>query len=75
MADHCSAHVVLTLFVGGLELALSHLNPRDLIVRDPCAPLAAQNARLRVAVDDDVQETEVYLPHGVPGAAVPVAYW
>ena len=73
MTNGFSAKVVLTLFVNELELALSHVGPSGLVIRDDCDPLPAQNAKLRIQIDDSVESVDVFLPDGVAGPGTKVA--
>src|SRR6478736_558010 len=47
-----SAEVVLSLLVGGISLALSHVGPNELLVRDECKPPPAGDAKVFIRVDD-----------------------
>jgi hypothetical protein len=69
-----SAKVVLSLFVGGVTLSLSHVGPNEIIVRDECEPIPAGDARLLICVDDSKKVRKVFLPHGIPGPHVPVMF-
>jgi hypothetical protein len=69
-----SAKVALTLVVDGVELALSHVGPSGLVVRDACEPRPECQAKLRIAVGDSTRTRSVYLPHGIPGAGEPFAF-
>jgi hypothetical protein len=62
-----SATVVLTLVVNGQRLALSHVGPSGLIVRDECEPIPPGDAEIHIRVDDSRHRQRVYLPRGVPG--------
>jgi hypothetical protein len=69
-----SAKVVLTLIVGGTSLALSHVGPNEIIVRDECGPIPAGDAKLYIRVDDSKRVRDIFLPHGIPGPRVPVMF-
>jgi hypothetical protein len=69
-----SAEVVLSLLVGGVSLALSHVGPNEIIVRDACEPIPAGEAKLYIRVDDSRKVRKVFLPHGIPGPHVPVMF-
>jgi hypothetical protein len=69
-----SADVVLTLIVGGKLLALSHVGPNEIIVRDDCKPIPAGDAKLFIRVDESKRVRDVFLPHGIPGPHVPVMF-
>ena len=69
-----SAKVVLTLIVSGTSLALSHVGPNEIIVRDACEPIPACDAKLLIRVDRSKRCREVFLPHGIPGPNVPVMF-
>jgi hypothetical protein len=69
-----SAKVVLSLLVGGVSLALSHVGPNELIVRDECEPIPSGDAKLYIRVDNSKRMRKVFLPHGIPGPHVPVMF-
>jgi hypothetical protein len=69
-----SAKVVLSLLVGGVSLALSHVGPNELIVRDECEPIPSGDAKLYIRVDESKRVRRVFLPHGIPGPHVPVMF-
>jgi hypothetical protein len=69
-----SAEVVLSLLVGGVTLALSHVGPNEIIVRDACDPIPAGEAKLYIRVDESRKVRKVFLPHGIPGPHVPVMF-
>jgi hypothetical protein len=69
-----SAEVVLSLLVGGVSLALSHVGPNEIIVRDACDPIPAGDAKLYIRVDESRKVRKVFLPHGIPGPHVPVMF-
>jgi hypothetical protein len=69
-----SAKVALKLVVGGSSLALSHVGPNEIIVRDECDPIPSGNARLLIRVDDSKKCRDIFLPHGIPGPRVPVIF-
>ena len=69
-----SAEVVLSLLVGGVTLALSHVGPNEIIVRDACDPIPAGEAKLYIRVDESRKFRKVFLPHGIPGPHVPVMF-
>jgi hypothetical protein len=60
--------------VGGVSLALSHVGPNELIVRDECEPIPSGDAKLYIRVDDSKRVRKVFLPHGIPGPHVPVMF-
>jgi hypothetical protein len=62
-----SAKVVLTLKVGEQRLALSHLGPTEMVVRDSCDPIPPGDAKILIQVDERKTKRRVYLPEGVPG--------
>jgi len=72
--DSYSAKVVLTLIVGGTELALSHVGPSGLIVRDDCNPIPACSAKLLIQIDDALESTDIFLTHGIAGPRKRAAY-
>lgn len=59
--------MVLTLVVGGKRLALSHLGPSGIVVRDACEPIPPSHGKLLIQVDDTKKARRVFLPDGVPG--------
>jgi hypothetical protein len=69
-----SAEVVLSLVIGGVSLALSHVGPNEIIVRDACNPIPPGEAKLYIRVDDSKKMRKVFLPHGIPGPHVPVLF-
>jgi hypothetical protein len=70
-----SANVVLTLIVGGISFALSHMGPDAFVVRDECEPIPAGNARIIIKVDKKKRIKRVFLPNGVPGPNQPVKFF
>jgi hypothetical protein len=76
MADNgYSAKVVLRLLVNGAKLALSHVGPSGLVIKDDCEPMPSGNATLVIKVDQVTRRRQVYLPHGVPGPRQPVQFF
>jgi hypothetical protein len=69
-----SANVVLTLIVGGLSFALSHVGPNEIVVRDDCDPIPPGDAKLVIRVDRLQKSRDIFLPHGIPGPHVPVMF-
>ena len=69
-----SPKVALALMVGGRELALSHVGPRDVTVREACEPIPPSDAELLITVDDETESYKIFLPHGIPSAPQKVAY-
>ncbi len=57
--------MVLTLLVGGMEFALSHVNSSNVILRDAEVNFASTEAQLMVVVDGVVQQQQIFLPHGI----------
>lgn len=62
-----SANVALTLVINGLRLALSHLEPHGIVVRDNCDPIPPGEANIFLKIDGTTKRRRVYLPEGVPG--------
>ena len=60
-----SSTVILTLVVCGIELALSHVGSKFVIVKQVLKDIESCNAELVVSVDGKVKRTSVYLPHGI----------
>ncbi len=69
-----SPKVVLALKVAGRELALSHVGPSDVTVREACEFVPPSDAELLITVDDETESYNVFLPHGIPNAPQKVAY-
>ena len=70
-----SANVVLTLIVGGVSFALSHVGPNKLVVRDECDAIPPCNAKLVIRVDNRRKTKRIFLPQGIPGPNQPVIFW
>ena len=60
--------------VDGRELALSHVGPNDVTVRDACEFVPPSDAELLITVDDESESYKIFLPHGIPNAPQKVAY-
>jgi hypothetical protein len=73
-SNRYSPKVELTLAVAGHQLALSHVGPRDVIVREECEPIPPTAADLIITVDDESETYRIYLPNGIPSAPQKVAY-
>ena len=69
-----SAKVSLSLVVDGLELQLSHVGPKDVIIRSECHPIPPTDAKLIIKVDDSTIVDDVFLPFGIKGARDRVVY-
>jgi hypothetical protein len=69
-----SARVVLTLIVGDKKLALSHVNPSNVIVCDTCDAIWPSDAMFIVEIDGHRQVRTVFLPKGIPKAPQRVSY-
>jgi len=69
-----SPQVALTLLVGDRQLALSHVGPKDVTVRDACEPIPPTDAQLVITVDDESETYNIFLPHGIPAAPQKVLY-
>ena len=69
-----SPKVALTLLVRGHRLALSHVGPDDVTVREACDPIPPTDAELVITVDDESEIYKVFLPDGIPRAPQKVAY-
>ena len=69
-----SPKVALTLSVDGRQLALSHVGPNDVTVREACDPIPPIEAELIIQVDDELETHKIFLPHGIPRAPQKVAY-
>ena len=73
-ARRYSPKVELTLLVGDRQLALSHVGPQDVTVRDRCESIPPTDAELIITVDDESETYKIFLPHGIPSAPQTVAY-
>lgn len=69
-----SANVALTLIVGGVPLALSHVGAGEIIIKDECGSYPACDAKLMIRVDDSKKSRKIFLPHGIPGPRQPVMF-
>ena len=69
-----SADVRLTLTVGEIRLPLSHVGPKEVIVRKLAKPLPPCEGVLTIEVDDHVTTDLIYLPDGIPAQGVPVRW-
>ncbi len=69
-----SSKVKLTLYVNGLELALSHVGSRQFVVRDKCEPCPAGEAEIVIEVNGSAERYKVFLPNGLPGPDQLVEY-
>lgn len=72
--DGYSAKVALALRVDGQELALSHVGPGEVSLREPAAAVGPSPAQLIIQVDDSSDVLNVFLPKGIPHDACEVAY-
>jgi len=70
-----SSNVVLTLLVGRMKLALSHVNSRDVILRDTSINFPPTEAELLVVVDGVAQHSKVFLPNGISEGEFRVSYF
>lgn len=69
-----SSAVVLTLVVGGMEIALSHVGSKCVILLEDHGAFPPDNAELIVTVDGNEDRQSVYLPHGILPGQQRVAY-
>jgi hypothetical protein len=69
-----SAKVALTLKVADRDIALSHVGPGKVSVRDLCEELPPSDAELVIQVDDSSDVMNVYLPNGISKDSYEVAY-
>ncbi len=69
-----SAKVALTLKVSGRELALSHVGPNEISLRELGEALEPSNAQLIIQVDGSSDVLDVYLPSGIPSDSYEVTY-
>jgi hypothetical protein len=69
-----SPKVALALKIGGREVALSHVGPREITIREACEFVPPSAAELVISVDDEVESYSIFLPHGLPHAPQKVAY-
>lgn len=72
--SHHSSKVALTLIIDDRELALSHVDPAEVTVRDTCPPIGPCEAQLIITVDDEQESTQVFLPHGISCAGQSTPY-
>jgi len=69
-----SPKVELALLIGDRRLALSHVGPTDITIRDQCSPFPPSDAKLVITVDDESETYNVFLPHGIPAELQKVKY-
>jgi len=69
-----SAKVALTLKVADRDIALSHVGPGKVSVRDLCEELPPSDAELVIQVDDSSDIMKVYLPNGISATSYDVTY-
>jgi hypothetical protein len=70
-----SAKVALTLKVGDQDIALSHVGPGEVRVRELCGPLPPSDAQLLIQVDEHSELMNVYLPNGISIDSREVTYF
>jgi hypothetical protein len=70
-----SAKVALTLKVGGRELALSHVGPGEVSLRDLAQRFEPSEAQLIIQVDESSEVMDIFLPNGVSSNSYEVAYF
>ena len=70
-----SAKVALTLKVSGQDLALSHVGPNEVSLRELVKSFEPSHAQLIIQVDDSSDVLDVYLPNGIPSDSYEVAYF
>jgi hypothetical protein len=73
--DGYSAKVALALRVSGQELALSHVGPNEVSLRELAAAVEPSDAQLIIQVDDRSDVLDVFLPNGIPSDSYEVAYF
>jgi hypothetical protein len=69
-----SAKVALTLKLGDRDIALSHVGPGKVSVRDLGEELPPSDAELVIQVDDSSDVMKVYLPNGISATSYDVTY-
>jgi hypothetical protein len=69
-----SAKVALTLKVGDREIALSHVGPNEVSLRELCERVDPSDAQVVIQVDEISDVMDVYLPNGIPSDSHEVAY-
>jgi hypothetical protein len=69
-----SAKVALTLKLAGRDIALSHVGPGKVSVRELCEELPPSEAELVIQVDDSSDVMNVYLPNGISASSYDVTY-
>ncbi len=70
-----SAKVNLTLKVNEKDLALSHVAPNEVSLRDLGIAVEPTKAQLVIQVDDSCDVTDVFLPNGIQSDSHEVAYF
>lgn len=63
------------MLVDGIELALSHVGSKYVILRESQSEMPPTTAMLQVNVDGCTNEREVYLPHGIQAGKTRVSYF
>ena len=65
-SDGYSAQVSLMLLVNGMSLALSHVEPSEIRVRDSCVAIVdGCNAQLVITVNGRSESKSIFLPSGI----------
>lgn len=71
-----SSTVVLTLFICGAELALSHVGSEFFVVRESAVEYESSDAEIMISVDGIEKKDRVLLPNGIAaGEFVKVNYF
>jgi len=71
-----SSTVILTLFICGAEVALSHVGSKFFVVRQSEVEFEASDAEIMISVDGVQKKDKVFLPNGIAaGEFIKVAYF
>jgi len=71
-----SSTVILTLFICGAELALSHVGSEFFVVRESTTEYESADAEIMISVDGVERKNKVFLPNGIAaGEFIKVTYF
>jgi len=68
-----SSEVKLTLSVGGRDLNVAQITDGFLVLRERIA-VGQTDARLTISVDGEIQQQDIFLPHGISEDVERIAY-